>query len=390
MACRQGAGVIINFWQNILSPHQSSSLRALAEMGHEIHLIAEQAVLPERRAMGWDLPNFGRTRITIAPDQAMIAAILDEGEALGACHVVSGLRSTPLSLVVLQQCRVRQLPVGLLCEAGDPRGMLGVMRRGLYRRDAFAWRDTVDFILAMGQLGVDWYRQAGYPHDRIFPFAYTVECPPPFSAPPPRNGVVHLTYVGALIPRKGVDLLLKALSRLSHLPWVLDLIGDGPVRPALRRLAARGGIAERLSLHGTLPMSCVTSHLARADLLVLPSRFDGWGAVVNEALMNGVPALCSTRCGAADLLYTSSLGGTFQAARVSSLTQALAELIARGPRASGEREQIRQWARCLSGESLARYLLAILRHVYAGEPTPATPWSVPPEITYLLRTEKRP
>lgn len=375
--------MILNFWQNILSPHQSAYLRALAENGNEVHLIAEQSTLPERRAMGWERPNFGDARLTVAPDPATITAIIDDGAARGAYHIVSGLRSTPLSLTVLRQCRARQLRVGLLCEAGDPRGMQGVMRRALYMREASTWRHTVDFVLAMGQLGVDWFRQAGYSHHRVFPFAYTIESPPPYSSSPPSNRAVQLTYVGALIPRKGVDLLLKALARLAHLPWQLDVIGDGPARPALLRLAVRGGIAERLILHGMLPMSDVTPHMARADLLVLPSRFDGWGAVVNEALMNGVPGLCSTQCGAAHLLCAPCLGGTFQAGQISSLTHALAERITRGPLAGGEREHIRHWARCLSGESLARYLMAIVRHVYMEGPSPAAPWRDAPQEIIL-------
>ena len=381
--------MIIHFWQNILSPHQSAYLRALAEMGHEVHLIVEQPTLPERDAMGWDHPDFGHTRITVAPDEATIAAILDDGAVRGAYHVVSGPRGTRLALPVLRQCRARRLPVGLLCEAGDHRGVPGILRRVLYARDALIWRRTVDFVLAMGQLGVDWYRQVGYRHDRIFPFAYSVETPPSCSSPPPGDGVVQLTYVGSLIPLKGLDLLLKALAPLAHLPWALDIIGDGPVRSALQRLAARQGIAERLTLHGTLPMSGIAPQLARTDLLVLPSRYDGWGAVINEALLCGTPALCSTRCGAADLLCAPCLGGTFQVGHVASLRRALAARITRGPLASGEREQIRQWARCLKGESLADYLLEILRHVYTAGPLPMTPWQASPAAAILSGEEGR-
>lgn len=382
-----GEHVNLFFWQNILSPHQSATLRALAEIGHTVSLIVEQSALPERHALGWVPPNFGPVHITVSPDQATITAMLEDGAVHGAYHVVSGLRSTPLAYTVLQHCRAKQLPVGLLCEAGDPRGIYGVLRRVLYTGEAFGWRHIVNYVLAMGQLGVDWYRQAGYPRNRIFPYAYTVESPPPCSSSPSENETVQLMYVGAFIPRKGVDLLLKALSRFTHLPWTLTLIGDGPARPAWLRQAARGGIAERLILPGVLPMSSITSHMARADLLVLPSRFDGWGAVVNEALMSGVPVLCSTRCGAADLLRTAYLGETFQAAAVSSLACALAARIARGPIMSSERKQIQQWARCLTGESLAHYLLAILRHVYMEDPAPSPPWLSGARVASLLHTE---
>src|SRR5437870_11248743 len=69
-----------------------------------------------------------------------------------------------------------------------------------------------------------------------------------------------------------------------------------------------------------------------ADLLVLPSRYDGWGAVINEALMSGIPAICSDNCGAADLVRSSvQLGAVFRAGSAIDLARVLGTWIRRGP-----------------------------------------------------------
>lgn len=82
--------MIINFWQNILSPHQSASLRALADAGRSVNLIAEQETLPERKMMGWGRPDFGRCNVLVAPRPQEITALLQRTP--GAVNIVSGSR----------------------------------------------------------------------------------------------------------------------------------------------------------------------------------------------------------------------------------------------------------------------------------------------------------
>jgi len=62
------------------------------------------------------------------------------------------------------------------------------------------------------------------------------------------------------------------------------------------------------------------------DLLVLPSLHDGWGVVVNEALIQGVPALVSDACGAKTLIEVSGAGSIFEAGSADDLMRVLREL----------------------------------------------------------------
>ncbi len=364
--------MIINFWQNILSPHQSAALRALADLGHHINLIVDQETLPERQRMGWVRPNFGDANLVIAPGPAASTALLEQ--MTGACNIVSGIRGTRLAAVVLSWCCAHRSPVGLMVEAGDPRGLYGLLRRLRAGADALRWRAHIDFLLTMGQTGVNWYRATGYPAAKVFPFAYVIEAPQGVSPPQRETEQVQLAFAGSLNKLKGVELLLKALSRLTHLRWELAIIGDGPRRRYLQQLVDERTLGDRVRFHGFLPMPRVMTEVAQCDLFVLPSRYDGWGAVVNEALALGVPVICSDHCGAADLLRSTRQGTVFRAGSLPELTHALDERISLGRLSAETRCSIQAMATGVSGSQMAHYLLAILAHVYQQGARPTPPW----------------
>jgi hypothetical protein len=90
--------------------------------------------------------------------------------------------------------------------------------------------------------------------------------------------------------------------------------------------------------------------------------------------MAGTPVLCSTACGAADLLQQPWLGTVFASGNVGALSTALREWTARGKRTETERQRIRDWSACITGETIARYFLAIMDHLYHGKARPEAPW----------------
>ena len=98
--------------------------------------------------------------------------------------------------------------------------------------------------------------------------------------------------VGKLERQKGFDLLLKALARVS-LPWSLLILGEGSEEGNLLVLAKTLGLQDRVFFGGFHPNPF--GYMARADLFVLSSRWEGFGHVIAEAMACGVPVL-ATRC----------------------------------------------------------------------------------------------
>jgi len=364
------------FWQSFLSLAQSSYIRALASRpGWDVTVVAERRMKPERAALGWTVPDFGAARLRIASEDQRALAL--EQYPPDAIHVLEGLRGLHMVRGVLQPLQKRAARVGILFESGDASGLKGGLRRIIYSWHGLARCRGIDFFLAIGSQGVNWYRKCLFPNSKIHRFAYVAapadrRWPEPLQTGP--TDQVTLGFLGALIARKGGDLLLCALAGLPARNWRLLVVGDGESRPAWERVAAQRQISHLVTFTGVLPNQEAKAMLSRLDLLVLPSRFDGWGLVVNEALMQGVPVVCSDRCGARDLLGESWRGQAFTTGSVESLRAALAAWIGRGKKTPELADRIKTWSHCIEGDSIADYFAAVLSHVYHGAPRPIAPW----------------
>lgn len=114
--------------------------------------------------------------------------------------------------------------------------------------------------------------------------------------------------------------------------------------------------------------------LLQADCLVLPSRYDGWGAVVSEALMAGTPVICSDRCGAVEVVYASKVGGVFPADNLDALIDMLARQYALGVQTTASRKGLAEWARCLGANAGALYLAQLLDYPSGSGNRLCPPW----------------
>src|SRR5437667_299579 len=96
---------------------------------------------------------------------------------------------------------------------------------------------------------------------------------------------------GRLVPIKGFDLLVEALPRLrAGVPTArVLLVGDGPERAALERRAEVLGVADRLHVTGIV--TDVVTPLAAADVVAAPSRNEGMGRALVEAMALGIPVV---------------------------------------------------------------------------------------------------
>jgi teichuronic acid biosynthesis glycosyltransferase TuaC len=112
-------------------------------------------------------------------------------------------------------------------------------------------------------------------------------------SPPERDMKPTLVTVGHLVARKRHADVIEALATLR--PRFADLryeiVGDGPERPALERLAARLGVSDAVTFHGALAPADATDRAQRAWLFVMPSTAEAFGVAYIEAMAAGVPAI---------------------------------------------------------------------------------------------------
>ncbi|MEM4360293.1 MAG: glycosyltransferase [Candidatus Bilamarchaeaceae archaeon] len=364
-------------WTNQLAIHQSALARAMCEMGWDVTIVVEETVSRDRQKIGWQIPDFGNAKIVLAPSLRDVDAVLAIRPENTIHLFGAGLEYFWGQYAFFRASRLN-LKMGLMSEASDPDGWKSPFRWVKHTSRRILYERKIQFVLGMGELGVNWFKKCGYPAQKLFPFMYVVESDSlnEFVQQEDKLKLFTVLYAGQLISRKRVDLLMRAFAILPQNVAQLIVVGDGPERSRLQHLSQRLGIQDQILWTGPLPWMQVRRWMLQADVLVLPSRFDGWGAVVSEALLCGTPAICTDYCGAADLLRESWRGEVVPRNEVAALAQALQKRLEMGSVNDKLRKRIQNWAQCLTGQSAARYLSAIFDYIYTRGDRPIPPWYV--------------
>ncbi len=120
------------------------------------------------------------------------------------------------------------------------------------------------------------------------------------------GGPLKLLFLGNVIARKGILVLLDALRNLKKIDWRLTIAGDLTVDPKVvkesRKIAAASEISQRITWLGKVHRDEIPQLYCRHDLFVLPSFFEGFGIVYLEAMGAGLPVIASAAGGAGDFV----------------------------------------------------------------------------------------
>jgi glycosyltransferase involved in cell wall biosynthesis len=199
------------------------------------------------------------------------------------------------------------------------RGWLGWIARRWRLR--YLWKSSAT-VWAIGSRAAETYREEFGERRRVENLPYFSDLQRFAKSAQTRKTVPgrrRLLFCGSLIARKGVDLLLKAFSQVSarHSGLTLTLAGAG-------ELAATVTQTDSVLLRGFTPWEELPALYSQHDILVVPSRYDGWGMVVPEGLASGMPVLATDQMGAAyDLIRHENNGWIASAGSLEGLVQCL-------------------------------------------------------------------
>lgn len=135
-------------------------------------------------------------------------------------------------------------------------------------------------------------------------------------------------FVGSLTTNKSVDMLIRAFARVAEPHWRLEIIGHGPEAGALSRLSGELGVAKATTFQGEMIPELVDRAMERMDVLVLPSRAEGFGLVLAEAIRAGAVVIASDIPGPRELIVDQQTGRLVPSGNIEGLAAALAELAA--------------------------------------------------------------
>lgn len=184
------------------------------------------------------------------------------------------------------------------------------------------------------------------------------DLPPPAPLPAAAAGRLVLGAVGSLIARKSVDHLLQAAATLLEkdgLSVHLLIVGDGPLRGKLEKLAAELGLADHVTFAGF--QKAVFPWIAAMDILVLSSPREGLPRVILEAMLLGKPVVASRAIGTRELVVDGETGLLYDYGDIEALTARLKELLADEGKRSAMGAAGRK--RVLAEYSIARYVAEV-------------------------------
>jgi glycosyltransferase involved in cell wall biosynthesis len=277
----------------------AEGLRAL---GHEVRVVELDGRLPDP-----DQASIYAARTTWAGLPADSVRLID-GMALQA---FGGL---PLHQVTALVHHPASLETGLPDEAGHR----------LRATDVAMFQELPRLVVTSDQTAQRLIRDFGAHGERIKVIIPGIDDLPRSAGSPGPS--CNILSVGALIPRKGHNVLLRVLSRLFDLDWTLTIAGSAdrdPVHAAtLRALAEELQIVRRVRFVGDVSEALWTN----ADLFALTSYFEGYGVAIAEAMRRGL-AVAVTNVGAVPTLVTPEAGVVCAPGDVEQLSKAMRRLI---------------------------------------------------------------
>jgi len=381
--------VAVNIWLNMPSPHQEDLLRSIASRkGADVQVYYSMPLSESRASEGWSVTPRGykyRTFLRRVDVVNVAKAMFKDRKRV---QVFGGIWSTPNIALAVTLARVLKIPYLVLSESPDhpPRPVSRLARHRIKRHLIVAVRDAFgrcvirgsQGILAISRFAEIWYANHGMDSSHIYPFGY-------FKTIPVRNDLdrrsscadLRLLYVGRKSYAKGLDLLLEALEPLweANDRLRLEVIGKqvDDIQPGKHGMEAKKH--GRLVFKESLPFDEVEQVMRQSDVLILPSRGDGWGMVVVEALMNGLPVIVSDQCGASDVICGGRNGFVFTSGDISALRGAIVQFLSRRDSHAAMRQAAWETGTKLDADSAADYFRACIEHaVDRTKPKPLAPW----------------
>lgn len=314
----------IVFVSNYFNHHQRPFCEALLSGCDSFFFIATDEMREERRKLGYAfeepgyvLRAFGGDGMERAKQLIASADVLIHGGVVGELSKPRYYRG---KMVFYYSER--------LYKHGCKRWQLPLRAIRFYFR--YLWRQNALLLCASAYAAYDYSRTLTFSGRRFrwgyFPETKRYDIKKLIAQKNPQK----ILWCGRLIDWKHPELAVETAARLrdANVDFTMDIIGSGDMEQILRKQIQNCGLADRVSLLGSMPPSKTREHMERAGILLFTSdRQEGWGAVLNEAMNSGCAVVASSAAGSAPFLLEDGENGfTFRSGDAVELfekTQAL-------------------------------------------------------------------
>lgn len=371
----------IVFWFNVLSPHQMPYIKHMAENPsvQSVIVCVPELVSKEREKMGWLIEKLSipKLEVVVNPTETECETIFSKNTE-NSFHFFSGIRGFPFVFTNFKRSLKYNIKRGIITEMpltffmGRKNAKPLWMHKLRFKLLNYKYVPHISYVFAIGQKAKSYYCSISSKWE-VYPFIYCTEQSEQ-SIKLCENRKTKFAFVGSLSIRKNPLLIVNAMQLLpSTYQFIHTFIGDGSERLKLEKKIKKLPNNFNLSILGFIPNNLTISKIRASDILILPSIFDGWGAVVNEALQCGLFVICSDACGAKELIKDKQNGIVFKSQDPESLKNALVYVMDNIKEIRQRKLIISEWAgKSISGKVLSDYFLSCIENK-----KPDLPWEKP-------------
>jgi poly(glycerol-phosphate) alpha-glucosyltransferase len=208
--------------------------------------------------------------------------------------ILNSVYTSASTLLAAWWLKRRGIPIAFMNEPVRTRGRMLAWLKAFPLRFVL---ERSDAILTMGHKAAGMYGE-------LCPEPKPIDCVPYYldlsgflrlPAPEATGSPIEFFCCSQMIPRKGLDVLLQACGLLPHEGWRLTIAGDGRLFQELKDEFAARWPPDQVRLVGQIPFEDRCAGFAGKHVFVFPSRWDGWGMVIPEALAAGLPVICTNQ-----------------------------------------------------------------------------------------------
>jgi len=380
--------LVFAVWQPILTDHMVHTLLELRHVSNaqmSIYVCKYEDHI--RKGQGWtvvDTPSIKQEMLPTSRGIRYILEILRKHRS--SIHLFGSPFEQPIMMLALLLASLRGFQVYLISEPYSPISdgyfddrketldwIKGKLRPIIYHVYGLILRKRIAGVFAISPRAVSQYQRIGIPTGKVFPFGYFVPVEFGKRIKPtivePANASLRMIFVGSLIRRKGLMKLIDSVRSLRDQGISISLDAYGPGNPDVFPFDD-----SFIRYAGVIPFGGAQEVIARYDLLVLPSNYDGWGVVVNEAIMSGTPVVCSDKVGAGAIIKQHGCGIVFDDSNNKTLTEALKELALDRAQLAAMKQSALETRAVLSPIVAGQYILDSINSSRDQCDRPPCPW----------------
>lgn len=347
----------------------------------KVYFVFNNDFRSERKASHWDDGDFGKAILIKLYEEENPTNIIKNifVENPSAIHIINGFTTQIMGRIKPYVCTIGTFLIVLSerpVQMGNPfeRFLRNLYFTYKYRRIHSYFKKYVKAFLPLGSLGKTTFMKYGWDSNIMFPFMYNPQLSDisDMSEKTARKPLRFL-YVGRFYYKtKGVDVLMKASQYLKG-EWTLDLVGGyGKNADEIMQWAKN---SSNVTYIGRWDSMEVTQNMQQYDVVVVPTKYDGWNLLVNEGLHAGIAVITTDEAVSHEVIAKSGAGSVVRANRPKELAAAMQNAIDNPEIVKEWKTKAHLFVPNISTPTVGRYMLDIINYVIYNEGIrPHCPW----------------